>query len=117
VTPPAKFVHDEDGRRGMAISSLVSGDCIISGGTLHRSLLFTGVRQNSYSKLDEAVVLPGCHIGRGARITKAVVDRGVHIPDGLVIGEDPELDAQRFRRTSSGVCLVTRPMIERLNYR
>jgi len=115
VTPPAKFVHDEDGRRGMAISSLVSGDCIISGGSLHRSLLFTGVRQNSYSKLDHAVVLPGCHIGRGARVSHAILDRGVSIPDGLVIGEDPELDAQRFRRTASGICLVTQPMIDRLN--
>ncbi|MEF2551469.1 glucose-1-phosphate adenylyltransferase [Aurantimonas sp. A2-1-M11] len=116
VVPPAKFVHDEEGRRGMAVSSLVSGDCIISGGQLHRSLLFTGVRQRSYSKLDHAVVLPQCHIGRHARITRAVLDRGVEIPDGLVIGEDPELDAKRFRRTASGVCLVTKPMIDRLTY-
>lgn len=114
VTPPAKFVHDEDGRRGYATSSLVSGDCIISGGKLNRSLLFTGVRQHSWSSLDHAVVLPQCTIGRGARITKAVLDRGVHIPDGLVIGEDPELDAQRFRRSPGGVCLVTKPMIDRL---
>ena len=117
VTPPAKFVHDEEGRRGSAVSSLVSGDCIISGGSLRRSLLFTGVRQHSWSSLDHAVVLPQCTIGRGARVTKAVIDRGVHIPDGLVIGEDPELDAQRFRRTASGVCLVTKPMIERLSSR
>ena len=116
ITPPAKFVHDVDGRRGQAISSLVSGDCIISGGSLNRSLLFTGVRQRSYSHLDHAVVLPQCHIGRNVRIKNAVIDRGVHIPDGLVIGEDPELDAQRFRRTESGVCLVTKPMIDRLNY-
>ncbi|WP_185984907.1 glucose-1-phosphate adenylyltransferase [Aureimonas mangrovi] len=114
VTPPAKFVHDEDGRRGSAVSSLVSGDCIISGGSLRRSLLFTGVRQHSWSVLDHAVVLPQCVIGRGARISRAVIDRGVHIPDGLVIGEDPELDAQRFRRTANGVCLVTKPMIDRL---
>ncbi|WP_102960013.1 glucose-1-phosphate adenylyltransferase [Mangrovicella endophytica] len=117
TTPPAKFVHDEDGRRGSAISSLVSGDCIISGGTLRRSLLFTGVRQRSYSYLDHAVVLPQCQIGRGARIRNAVIDRGVQIPDGLVIGEDPELDAQRFRRTANGICLVTKPMIDRLSYR
>ncbi|MEE2950983.1 glucose-1-phosphate adenylyltransferase [Fulvimarina manganoxydans] len=116
IVPPAKFVHDEDGRRGMAISSLVSGDCIISGGSLNRSLLFTGVRQHSYSVLDHAVVLPGCQIGRNARITKAVIDRGVQIPDGLVIGEDPELDATRFRRTENGICLVTKAMIDRLNY-
>ncbi|KQT69721.1 MULTISPECIES: glucose-1-phosphate adenylyltransferase [unclassified Aureimonas] len=117
ITPPAKFVHDVDGRRGQAVSSLVSGDCIISGGSLNRSLLFTGVRQRSYSHLDHAVVLPQAHIGRNVRISKAVIDRGVHIPDGLVIGEDPELDAQRFRRTENGVCLVTKPMIDRLNYR
>jgi len=117
ITPPAKFVHDEDGRRGQAISSLVSGDCIISGGSLRSSLLFTGVRQRSYSSLDHAVVLPHASIGRSARITKAVIDRGVAIPDGLVIGEDPELDALRFRRTENGVCLVTKSMIDRLNYR
>ena len=116
VVPPAKFVHDEDGRRGSAISSLVSGDCIISGGQLHRSLLFTGVRQRSYSMLDHAVVLPQCRIGRHARITRAVLDRGVEIPDGLVIGEDSELDAKRFRRTANGICLVTKPMIDRLTY-
>ena len=116
INPPAKFVHDEDGRRGSAVSSLVSGDCIISGGHLNRSLLFTGVRLRSYSRLEHAVVLPHCQIGRHARVTKAVLDRGVHIPDGLVIGEDPELDAQRFRRTESGICLVTRTMIDKLSY-
>jgi glucose-1-phosphate adenylyltransferase len=117
ITPPAKFVHDEEGRRGQAISSLVSGDCIISGGSLRRSLLFTGVRQRSYSSLDHAVVLPHATIGRSARLTNVVIDRGVDIPDGLVIGEDPVLDAQRFRRTDSGICLVTKPMIDRLTYR
>ena len=116
INPPAKFVHDEDGRRGMAISSLVSGDCIISGGALNRSLLFTGVRVHSYTHLDHAVVLPQCDIGRSVRISNAVIDRGVQIPDGLVIGEDPELDAKRFRRTESGICLVTKPMIDRLSY-
>jgi len=116
VTPPAKFVHDEDGRRGYAVSSLVSGDCIISGGSLKSSLLFTGVRMRSYSRLDHAVVLPGVVIGRHARVSHAVIDRGVTIPEGLVIGEDPELDAQRFRRTASGICLVTQPMIDRLTH-
>ena len=116
VTPPAKFVHDEDGRRGYAVSSLVSGDCIISGGSLKSSLLFTGVRMRSYSRLDHAVVLPGVVIGRHARVSHAVIDRGVEIPEGLVIGEDPELDAQRFRRTASGICLVTQPMIDRLTH-
>ncbi len=114
IKPPAKFVHDEDGRRGQAISSLVSGDCIISGGALRRSLIFTGVRVNSWSSLNEAVVLPECIIGRGARLSKVVLDRGVIIPEGLVVGEDPVLDADRFRRTERGVCLITQPMIDRL---
>ena len=114
VTPPAKFVHADDGRRGEAVSSLVSGDCIISGSSIHRSLIFTGTRAHSYSVLDQAVILPHCVIGRGARLSKVVVDRGVEIPDGLIVGEDAEADAQRFRRTDSGVTLVTKSMIDRL---
>ena len=114
VTPPAKFVHDEDGRRGEAVSSLISGDCIVSGSCVTRSLMFTGVRAHSFSMLDQAVILPRCSIGRGARLTKVVVDRGVDIPPGLVVGEDPLDDARRFRRTDAGVCLITRPMVERL---
>ncbi|WP_380785406.1 glucose-1-phosphate adenylyltransferase [Sphingomonas sp. R86521] len=114
VTPPAKFVHASDGRRGEAVSSLVSGDCIISGSSIHRSLIFTGTRAHSYSALDQAVILPRCQIGRGARLSKVVVDRGVVIPDGLVVGEDPVLDAQRFRRTDNGVVLITKSMIDAL---
>ena len=114
VTPPAKFVHDAEGRRGEAISSLISGDCIISGASIRNSLVFTGVRAHSFACLEQAVVLPRCHISRNARLTKVVVDAGVHIPDGLVVGEDPELDARRFRRTDNGVCLITQPMIDRL---
>ena len=114
LTPPAKFVHDIEGRRGSAVSSLVAGDCIVSGSSVHRSLLSTGVRAHSFSTLDEAVVLPYCHVGRGARLRRVVIDRGVHIPDGLVVGDDPVLDAQRFRRTDKGVCLITQPMIDRL---
>jgi glucose-1-phosphate adenylyltransferase len=114
IVPPAKFVHDSDGRRGSAVSSLVSGDCIVSGAHVHRSLLFTGVRVNSYSSLEEAVVLPHCQIGRGARLRKVVLDRGVSIPPGLVVGEDGGLDASRFRRTANGVCLITQSMIDRL---
>jgi glucose-1-phosphate adenylyltransferase len=114
IKPPAKFVHDEEGRRGSAISSLVSGDCIVSGASLRRSLLFTGVRANSFSSLEEAVVLPEVVISRNARLKKVVIDRGVNIPEGLVVGEDPELDAKRFRRTEKGVCLITQNMIDRL---
>ncbi len=112
IRPPAKFVHNEDGRRGQAISSLVSGDCIISGATLHKTLIFTGVLARSYSSLNEAVVLPECVIGRGARLSRVVIDRGVKIPAGLVVGEDAELDASRFRRTDNGVCLITQHMLD-----
>ncbi|MEX4009090.1 glucose-1-phosphate adenylyltransferase [Neoaquamicrobium sediminum] len=114
IKPPAKFVHDEEGRRGSAISSLVAGDCIISGAALRRSLIFTGARVNSFSSLDEAVVLPNCHVGRNAQLSRVVIDRGVKIPEGLVVGEDPKLDAKRFRRTEKGVCLITQKMIDRL---
>ncbi len=114
ITPPAKFVHDEVGRRGQALSSLVSGGCIVSGSTLRRTLLFTGVRVNSYALVENAVVLPYVDVGRSSRLVNVVVDRGVRIPQGLVVGEDPEEDARRFRRTEQGVCLITQPMIDRL---
>ncbi|MBH0113982.1 glucose-1-phosphate adenylyltransferase [Novosphingobium sp. YJ-S2-02] len=114
VAAPAKFVHDEDGRRGEAISSLISQDCIVSGSIARRSLLFTGVKMGSWSSVDEAVILPYCNIGRGARLSRVVIDSGVRIPEGLVVGEDPELDASRFRRTDKGVCLITKSMIDRL---
>jgi glucose-1-phosphate adenylyltransferase len=111
VAAPAKFVHDEDGRRGHAISSLISQDCIVSGALASRSLLFTGVKMGSFSSVDEAVIMPYCNIGRGARLSRVIIDSGVRIPEGLVVGEDPELDAQRFRRTENGVCLITKAMI------
>ncbi|SOE16384.1 glucose-1-phosphate adenylyltransferase [Hoeflea halophila] len=113
IRPPAKFVHNEEGRRGMALSSLVSGDCIISGSEIHRSLLFSGVLCRSYSNLNEAVVLPECVIGRHASLSRVVIDRGVKIPAGLVVGEDPELDASRFHRTESGISLITQDMLDR----
>lgn len=112
ISPPAKFVHDEEGRRGSAITSLVSGGCIVSGASIQRTLLFTGTRARSYSELNEAVVLPYCEIGRGARLKKVIIDRGVTIPEGLVVGEDPEFDARWFRRTKEGVVLVTQPMVD-----
>ena len=115
VTPPAKFVHDKDDRRGQAVSSLVSGGCIVSGAALRRTLLFTGVRVNSYTHMEEAVVLPYVNVGRHALLKRVVIDRGVQIPEGLVVGEDPEVDAKRFRRTDSGICLITQPMIDRLS--
>jgi glucose-1-phosphate adenylyltransferase len=114
ITPPAKFVHDLEGRRGQAIASLVSGGCIVSGASIRRTLLFTNVRVNSFSSLEEAVVLPSVNIGRNARLSKVVIDRGVTIPEGLVVGEDPIEDAKRFRRTEAGVCLITQKMIDKL---
>jgi glucose-1-phosphate adenylyltransferase len=114
LTAPAKFVHSEAERRGLAMSSLVSGGCIVSGTELLNSLLFTGVRTHSYSRIDQAVILPYVQIGRHVNLSKVVIDRSVIIPDGLVVGQDPELDAQRFRRTEAGVCLITQPMIDRL---
>ena len=114
ITPPAKFVHDEEGRRGQAVNSLVSGGCIISGAGLRDSLLFTGVRVHSYANLEGAVVQPYVDIGRHARLKNVVIDRGVRIPEKLVVGEDPKLDAKRFRRTDKGTVLITQPMIDRL---
>ncbi len=114
ITPPAKFVHNEAGRRGEAVNSLVSGGCIISGAALDRALLFTGVHVHSYARMQNAVVLPYVEIGRHARLANVVVDRGVRVPPDLVVGEDAELDARRFRRTDRGICLVTQAMIDRI---
>ena len=99
----------------MAVTSLVSGGCIISGAALRRSLLFTGVHVNSFASVENAVVLPYVNVGRHARLKNVVIDRGVQIPEGLVVGEDPELDAKRFRTTAQGISLVTQSMIDRLN--
>jgi glucose-1-phosphate adenylyltransferase len=114
ITPPAKFVHNDDGRRGMSVDSLVSGGCIVSGSLVCRSLLFTGVHVHSYGRLENAVVMPYVSIGRGARLKDVVIDRGVTIPEKLVVGEDPVLDAKRFRRSAKGVVLITQPMIDHL---
>ncbi len=114
ITPPAKFVHDQEGRRGMAVSSLVSGGCIVSGASLRHSLLFTGVHVHSYARVENAVVLPFVQIGEHARLKNVVIDRGVRIPERMVVGEDEERDAARFRRTPNGICLITQAMIDRL---
>ena len=112
--PPAKFVFDRADRRGMAVDSLVSGGCIVSGSLVRRSLLFSQVRVNSYCTLEQAVVLPECTIGRHSRLTKVVIDRGCQIPDGLVVGEDPEEDERRFQRTENGVTLICQDDLDRL---
>jgi glucose-1-phosphate adenylyltransferase len=97
----------------MAIESMVSGGCIVSG-HVFRSVLFSSVRVHSFSTVNWAVLLPGVQVGRGARLTRVVVDRGCVIPDGMVIGEDAAADAANFYRTDNGITLVTREMIAKL---
>jgi len=111
--PPAKFIHNEESRRGVALSSLISGGCIISGTEVRNSLLFTGVHSNSYSTLDRAVVLPHVNISRHAQLSNVVIDSGVTIPEGLVVGEDPEEDKKWFRVSEGGVTLITKAMLMR----
>ncbi|CAM3766555.1 glucose-1-phosphate adenylyltransferase [Paracoccus yeei] len=113
MTPPAKFIHDEKGRRGVAISSMVSGGCIVSGTEIRNSLLFTQVHTNSYAVLDHAVVLPYVTVHRSAHLRNVVIDRGVVIPEGLVVGEDPTEDAKWFRVTERGIVLITQDMLDR----
>src|SRR6516165_7941418 len=112
--PPAKFVFDDEDRRGMAVDSMVSGGCIISGATVRGSLLFSNCRINSHARTREAVLLPEVQVGRYARLNKVVVDRGCQIPEDLVIGEDPELDTKRFYRSDQGVTLVSADMLAAL---
>ncbi len=109
--PPAKFVFDDDDRRGMAVDSMVSGGCIISGAMVHHSLLFSLVQVQSYSKVYDSVLLPNVVVERNCNIRKAVIDKGCVIPEGTVIGQDPVADAERFHVTEQGVVLVTPDML------
>lgn len=115
LAPGAKFIHDEVGRRGAAVNSVISGGCIISGARVDQSLLFTGCYIHSYSTLKRCIVLPHVDVDEVCQLTNVVIDRGVKIPKGLAVGNDPELDAKRFFRTKSGVCLITQPMIDKLD--
>jgi len=101
-------------RRGMAVDSMVSGGCIISGAHVSRSLLFSNCRINSFARAQDAVVLPDANIGRHARLNRVVIDRGCDIPEGMVIGEDPKSDAERFYVSESGITLVTPEMLDGL---
>nr|WP_207161190.1 glucose-1-phosphate adenylyltransferase [Halorhodospira halophila] len=109
--PPAKFVFDEEDRRGTVVDSMVSGGCIISGAQLRRSLLFSSVIVDERTRVEDSVILPEAHIGPGCRIRNAVIDKYCHIEAGTVIGEDPEADAQRFTVSPNGVVLVTPEML------
>jgi glucose-1-phosphate adenylyltransferase len=109
--PPAKFVLDEDGRRGMAVNSMVSAGCIISGAYVSQSLLFSSVRIDERSHVERAVVLPDVDIGKDCVINRAILDEGCEIPDGTRIGLDPVADARRFYVTEKGVVLVTPDML------
>jgi|GEM_PF-25634 len=112
--PPAKFVYDGEARRGLAVDSVVSSGCIVSGGTVRRSLLFRHVRVHSWAVVEDTVVLAYADIGRGARLRRAIVDWGCRVPAGLVVGEDPVEDARRFHHTERGVTLITQAMLDRL---
>lgn len=109
--PPAKFVFDDEGRRGMAVDSMIAQGCIISGGYVNHSLLFPQVQVHSFVQLRDAVVLPEVDIGRYCHLSKVIIDRGCVIPPGTVVGENPEEDARRFYRTEKGVVLITREML------
>ena len=109
--PPAKFIFDDDKRRGMAIDSMVSGGCIISGARVRHSLLFSNVTVDDYSKIDSSVILPDVTIGKHCQIYHAVIDKGCDIPDGTIIGRNEEEDKNRFYISPQGVVLVTPDML------
>jgi glucose-1-phosphate adenylyltransferase len=109
--PPAKFVFDLDGRRGAAVDSMVSGGCIVSGSTVRNSLLFSSVRVHSFCTINESVLLPDVEIGRGAMLSRVVVDQGTRIPPGLRAGIEPDEDRKRFHVTDKGITLITPGML------
>jgi glucose-1-phosphate adenylyltransferase len=109
--PPAKFVFDEDERRGMAVDSLVSGGCIISGASVARSLLYSNVKVHSFTTLEDSVLLPNVEVGRHAKIRRAVIDKNCILPDGLVVGYDAKEDAKRFHVSEKGITLITPEML------
>jgi glucose-1-phosphate adenylyltransferase len=109
--PPAKFVFDDDDRRGQALDSSVSGGCIISGATVRRSLLFSNVKVNSFSSVEDSVILPDVVVGRHARLRRVVVEKRCSIPEGLVVGYDPDEDRKRFYVSEKGITLITPEML------
>ena len=115
--PPAKFIFDDDDRRGQALDSMVSGGCIISGSTVRRSLLFSNVQVRSYSNIEDSVILPNVDVGRNARLRRVVVDKNCVIPPGLTAGFDPIEDRKRFYVTENGITLITPEMLgQKIHY-
>ena len=112
--PPAKFTPDAEGKHGLVVNTIISGGCIVSGSQVVNSVLFSNVRIDSFCHVESAVILPGVRVTRHCRLKNVVLDRGCKLPEGLVVGEDAALDAQRFERTEGGVCLITRDMLARL---
>ncbi len=110
--PPAKFVFNDDNRRGLAVDSMIAGGCIVSGSAVRHSLLFPRVRIHSFSEISDSVIFPNVEIGRNCRIHKALIDRYCKIPDGMVIGHDLEADRKRFHVSPKGVVLVTPEMLD-----
>jgi len=116
-TPPAKFVFDDEDRRGLAVDSMVSGGCVISGAKVRHSLLFSNVRVNSFSSVQDSIILPNTTIGRHCRITKAIIEKGCEVPEGTVIGENREEDKKKYHVSPGGVVLVTPDMLgQKLRY-
>jgi glucose-1-phosphate adenylyltransferase len=109
--PPAKFVLNDEGRRGMAVNSMVAGGCIISGAFVNQSLLSSDVRIEEGSSIESSVLLPGVTVGRHCKITRCILDENCMIPDGLHIGQDLDVDGKRFFITKRGVVLVTQDML------
>ncbi|MCX7240006.1 MAG: glucose-1-phosphate adenylyltransferase [Burkholderiales bacterium] len=110
-SPPAKFVFDDDGRRGSAVDSMVAGGCIISGSRISRCMLFSGVHIHSFSQIEDSIVLPGVQIGRNCILKKCIIDKSCVIADGTQVGVNPEEDRKRFRVTPSGLTLISRAML------
>jgi glucose-1-phosphate adenylyltransferase len=109
--PPGKFVFDDDDRRGMAVDSMISGGCIVSGSTVRRTMLFSGVTVHSFSLIEDSIVLPNVHVGRHCILKKCIIDKNCVIPEGMQIGVDPVADRKRFQVTDSGITLVSREML------
>jgi glucose-1-phosphate adenylyltransferase len=109
--PPAKFVFDEESRRGLAVDSIVSPGVIVSGGTVRRSVLSPGVRVGPGATVEDSVLLSGVEVGEGALVKRAIIDKEVVVPPGAVIGQDPRLEARRFTVSAHGVVVIAKHQV------